>query len=374
MALLTLPGAMLSPIGVGWNDRRDTIPAVTTTVVMDATNEAVIMAGQIVTSDGGSHTLDTSGSSSIGWASASSAFTNAGTTFNVGVAAVDTSTGPPARAANASDVITFDVKAAFTGGGGGVTSSAWQTSVPTTGTKTIANGDYVAVCFQMTAKGGGDAVRVAPTLTDGQHRPTVTTFLGGSYAASGSGPNTIITFSDGALGYFFGSDVVGVAVSTRTWNSGSAQAEYGQLFQMPFGMKVSGLYGWIDPDADFDMVLYSDPLGTPVAEKTVSIDANTTSSAAGMRFTVMFPTPLIVKPNQPIVAAFKPGGSNVSAYYKTFNSAAHRIVDAYGTSGYGVQRTTAEFSDANSGLSHYYIGLMASAFEQPAVPIYQIGI
>lgn len=371
MALVTIPGSMLVPIGAGYTTKIDGVPVVTNTLITDAVNEAVIYTGQIVTSDGGSHTINTTGASSIGWLTGSVVFANAGTTYRVGIAAVDTTAGPPARAVNVSNVITFDVHAQLIGGGGGITATSWQTTVPTTGTKTIANGDLVAVCFQMIARGGSDAVRPAATVAEVQHRPAVTTFVA-AYTAVADVPNTIITFADGALGYFLGADVSS-GITTRTWNSGSPQAEYGQLFQMPFGMMVSGLYGWLDPDADCDMVLYSDPLGTPVAERTVSIDANTLGSAAGLRTAVMFPTPLIVKPNQPIVAAFKPGGSNISTYYKTFNNAAHRITDPYGTAGYGVQRTTGAFSDVNSSLENYYIGLMASAFHVPTVPTYRLG-
>ena len=371
MALVSVP-SMVMPMGIGWNDRWDLFPSTTALMLMDATNKSVAFIGQIVTSDGGSHTIDTTGSSSIGWPAGSSIFSNVGSQFRVGIAAVDTTAGPPARAVNVADVITFDVVAQYTGGGGVLQSIAWNTSVPTAGTKTIAHGDLVAVCFQLTAKAGSDGFRVAAIASEGQHRPTTTLFTS-AYVAQSILPNFIITFSDGALGYFFGSHATGPTLPSRTWNSGSSPSEYGQLFQMPFGMKVSGLYGWPAVTADLDMVLYSDPLGTPVAERTVFVDANTVGSTGAVRMTVMFDSPLIVKPNQPIVAAFKPGGSNISAYYKTLNNAAHRITDVCGLSGYGVQRTTGAFLNANSSLDHYYIGLMASALHAPSVPTYQLG-
>jgi hypothetical protein len=60
---------------------------------------------------------------------------------------------------------------------------------------------------------------------------------------------------------------------------------------------------------------------------------------------------------------FKPGGSNVSAYFKTLANSAHRIADMWGTSGYGISRASGAFSDANSSLDHYYIGLLVGAFD-----------
>ena len=370
--LRDLPGSMI-PIGPVWSISQDTAPGLTSAIIDDV-GEAHILVGNIVTSDGASHTIDTTGSSAIIWRTGTTGYGTAGSEFKVGIAAVDTAAGPPARAVNVADIITFDVSKTCSGAGS-ITSVATQVSVPDTGSKTIANGDLVAVCFQFIAKGGSDIIRVVTDTFIPMHRPVYTFGSGvGTYSHSGSAPNVIITFSDGAVGYMYGTDF-NLITTTRTWNSGSASAEYGQLFQMPFGMKISGLYGWADPDSDFDMVLYSDPLGTPIAERAVSIDANTCTSATGRRITAPFPTPYIVKPNQQIVAAYKPGGSNISAYGKLFQNAAHRVSDAYGTTGYGVVRTTGAFSNENNGLTNYYIGLMAGGFEEyPVQPTYALGI
>jgi hypothetical protein len=364
MALQSLPGTPFVAIGPGIMTAHATPTTANTT--MDAANEALIMVGYAVTSDGGSHTINTTGSSSIGWRAGAVTFANAGTTFKVGIAAVDTANGPPARASNTTDVINFDVAASFTGGGGGVTANAWQTSVPTTGSKTIAHGDLVAICLQMTARGGSDSIIATIGTAAGQtHRPTITPFTGGTYTTQTQIPNAFITFSDGATCHLLGTDLFS-SINTRTWSSGSATKEYGQLYNLPFPMKVCGIYGWLDPDADCDIVLYSDPLGTPVAEKTISIDLNTVSSANVRRFHTLFATPYTTTANQNIAAVFKPGGSAVSATYRTIANAGHRVADVFGTSGYGISRASGAFADANSSLDHYYIGLIAGAFDDGA--------
>jgi hypothetical protein len=364
MALVGLDGQWSIPIGAGITNllAAPTLSGVT----LDAVNEAAIMIGHIKTSDGASHTINTTGSSSIGWRSGSVTFSNGSTTVKVGLAAVDTANGPPGRAVNASDVISFDVNASFTGGGGGIAANSWQTSVPTAGTKTIASGDLVALCVQMTARGGADSIGVsAMTITAGVHRPLFTGFLGGSYTLQALAPNAIITFSDGAIGFFQAADVF-ATLGTRTWNSGSGTVEYGQLFKLPFPTKIYGAYGFIDPDADCDIVLYSDPLGTPVAERTTSLDANTMASATGRKFIVTFASPYTTTANQNIGIVFKPGGSNVSAYFRTLADAAHRVADPWGTDGYGISRAAGAFADANSSLDHYYIGLILGAFDDGA--------
>ena len=173
-----------------------------TPITLDAVNEAIIMFGRVETSDGASHTIDTSGSSSIQWMTGPTVvFADVGTTLKVGIANVDTSTGPPCRPVNSANVITFDVSASLTGGGGGVVAASWRTHVPTAGTKTIANGDLVAVCIQMTARGGTDAVDVnVAASSTALNRPGVTSYTGGAYAVAAAVPLMVIVFSDGALG------------------------------------------------------------------------------------------------------------------------------------------------------------------------------
>lgn len=365
MALVSVPGAPLVPIGPGFNTTQG-VPFFAN-VTVDAANEAAIFFGHVLTSDGGSHTIDTTGSSSLGWRTGSVTFANAGTTLKVGLSDAINSAGPPVRAANVADVISFDVSASLTGGGGGVTGSAWQTHAPGSGSKTIANGDLVCFSAQLTARGGSDSVQVFFSGASSiQHRPAVVGFTGGAYGVNTGVPTAIITFADGALGYFQASDVLS-AITVRTYNSGSAAKEYGQLYDLPFPCTIYGIYGWVDPDNDFDVVLYSDPLGTPVAEKTVTIDANMMASATGRRFSVAFATPYsVTTANQKVAAILKPGASNISAYYKTFANAAHRITDPYGTTGYGVARASGAFAAENSNLDNYYIGLLVGAFDSGA--------
>jgi hypothetical protein len=377
MALVAVPGAKTVFIGPNvW--LTDTTPTTNATTVIDAANEASIAIGRMEWADGGTHTVDTSGSSSIQWRTGGTlTFANGSTVVKVGIGAALATAGPPARAANAADVITFDVNASFTGGGGGITGGAWQTSVPTSGTKTIANGDLIAVSIQMTARGGADTLQHLSIPTGvGLHRPTLTSFTGAAYAVVAGLPNFIIVASDGTVGWLQMSDISS-SRTVRTWNSGSSPAEYGQLYNLPFPCKIYGIYGWLDPDADTDVVLYSAPLsGSPVAEKTLSIDLNVTASATGRRFAEYFAAPYTYAANSDIAVTFKPGASSISAYYKTLGSATHRVADSWGASGYGVSRASGggAFANANSSLDHYYIGLIAGAFESGVWPSGHLGV
>jgi len=367
MALVALTGQPLIPIGAGIFNILPSAAPGSSSQVANAVNSAVISIGHVVTSDGGSHTIDTTGSSSLGWCTGTSTFASASTTVKVGLAAVDTAAGPAGRAVNVADVITFDVSKTLIGGGGGIVSGAWQTHVPDTGTKTIANGDLVAFCVQMTARGGTDSIAQSVINNAGQSRPNVTTLSGGVYTAVNAVPNTVITFADGALGYFYAGEMFS-AIASRSFNSGSSPREYGQLFNLPFSLKIYGLYGWmnfISAAADADLVLYSAPLsGTPVAEKTVSLDVNTLQIISARRISVLFATPYTYAANTDIAVIIKPTtATSTTAHYKTFASATHRVCDPYGTSGYGVMRTTGAFTNANASLDNYLVGLLAGAFD-----------
>ncbi len=369
MTLVAVDGTPLVPMGAAG---RGGVPLLTTAsnTVLDAANEACIMIGHIITEDGGSHTIDTSGSSSLGWMSGALTFANAGTTVKCGLAVVDTTTGPPGRAANAANVITFDVSKSLTGGGGGITASAWQEHVPDTGTKTIANGDLIAFAVQMTAAGGADAVRpqtivnigAAPTIY-----PYVTDYVGGAYTNNGLLPNVVITFSDGKLGWFAGGVAFLTPTTTTTWNNTSGTKEYGNFFQPPFPAGVYGIYLAASIVGNMDIILYSDPLGTPVAEKTVSIDLNTVGAASNRNGLVWFPAPFNATINQPLAAIAKPtSATNNTMAYKTYNIAGHQKTEPFGTNGYAVSRNTGAFAAVNSGKDRYTIGLLVGAWDNGA--------
>jgi hypothetical protein len=330
---------------------------------LNAVNYAIECIGQIFWDDGGTHTVDTSGSSSIGWRTSSNAFTSGSTTVLVGIAPVDASNGTPGRASNSSNVISFDVAASFLGNGGGITSNAWQESVPTTGSKTMAHGDLVAVAVQMTARGATDSVswRMIALPTGSNGMPTVTQFNGSTYSTQGVMPNVTVRASDGTRGYIFGGHVAS-AFGTTTINNGSATREMGNLFQVPYPCKLLGIIS--DPNlssgADFDMIVYSDPLGTPASIASASTNSKQiggTSLALHMR---MFASPPTLAANTNYGMACKPTtANNVALSYMTFGNVAHQTSIGGGANGYAITRgSSGAFAAQNSSLDRYFMGVM----------------
>lgn len=375
MSLVGLDGGFITPVGPTMFGFAFTTPG-TNNTTLDAANEANIAIGQVIWADGGTHTVDTSGSSSIQWRTSTVTFANAGTTVKVGLGTVDAATGPPGRATNVADVITMAVSKSMTGGGGGVTNNAWQTHVPDAGSLAIATGDLLAFSVQMTARAGADSVLVVNgSQSTPFNRHFVTSFTGGAYAITTGNPNAIIVASDGTIGWFYGS-MPFTSIGTKTAASGGAGAtkEYGQLFKLPFPCKVYGIYANIDPDGDCDFVLYSDPLGSPAAQRTVSMDANVVGSANQRMSAFLFSSPYTLEAETPIVAAYKPGATSITIHFRTLNAATHRVVDAGGTDSYGVNRDTGVFANDNSSLNHFFIGLLVGGHSYNAARLLNGGM
>lgn len=370
MSLTAFGGMPLVPVG-GYSRSAYLGGAASGNITIDATAEAIIMIGQIYTEDGASHTIDTTGSSSLGWRTSTvSATWNAATILKVGLAAVDASNGPPGRAANAANVITFDVSKSYTGGAA-PTTAAWNESVPDAGTKTIAHGDTVAFCVQMTNQGGTDSVLVTVATQAAAGNPSfpfVTGYTGAAYAVAPRVPNAVITFSDGTYGFFMDGTVFSVVSTNQTWNNTSGTKEYGNFFQMPFPASIYGIIAAASMGGDADFVLYSDPLGTPVSEKSFSFDLNVLGAAGvGSPSVALFTSPYSATANQPLAGIIKPtSATNVSLAYGTLNSSGHQKAYGLGANCYAINRNTGAFAAQNSNKDRFNVALLVGAFDNAA--------
>ncbi len=366
MTVTTIGGTPIVPIGMPYLNANYNLPGAGS-FLMDAALEATIEYGYIITDDGGSHTIDTTGSSSLGWKTASVTFANAGTSFVVGLATMDAGNGPPGRATNVADLITFSVSKTMTGGGGGVTANAWQTHVPDAGTMTVANGDLIAFCTQMVTRGGADVVNAqlaGPGIS--MPLPGATTFTSSTYAAAANVPNVLITFSDGHLGWIYGGNVFLTASTTQTWNN-TGTNEFGNFIQLPFPVNIYGIIAQMAVGGNVDVNLYTTPLGTPAAAKTISVDLNTVQSATTKYGSYLFTSPYSATANQPLAAIMTPtSATNITSPYKTFNASSHQVTEMVGTNCYAVSRASGAFAAVNSSKDRFAIGLLVGAFDDGA--------
>jgi len=374
MALVNLDGVPLTQIGFPARAGAYVAASISTLATIDAAGEALMMVGQIWTSDGGTHTIDTTGPSALGWRAQNITFANAGTTVKVGLAAVDTANGPPARAVNAAGVITFNVSRSILGNSSGITGNSWHEHTPDAGTMTISNGDLVAFCVQMTARGGVDIINVGGTLqpyaTNGF--PCVTSYLSSAYANTAALPNCRIAFNDGARGYFVGGAIQNGALVSTAWNSGSVNKEYGNALTLPFPVRIHGIVGYMILAGPADLILYSSPFSVPVAERTVTLSNRTLAVSAASAVQVLFATPYDAAANQDLAVMVKPGASNATLYSRPAPLAWDADGDSGGESCYGAYRITGPSFPLY--FDRYTIGALVQAFEHPARSSHMMGL
>ena len=255
---------------------------------MDAVGEMVCMIGRIrfAAGPGTSKTVSSSGGA-VQWRSGS--VTWAGTsTVRVGIQDASTSAGPPARCVEDWTTGSPPYKD-MVRGTDAIASNTWITSSIGTGSRTIAHGDLVAVTWEMTVRGGSDSVTVAGLVgvtSSNANMPLFTAKTSGAWGATVIVPNVVITCDDGTLAFLDGA-LPCSAVTTRSFanNTGTAD-EYGNILTPTGKWGTDELWAVVDPDGDFDLVLYSDALNVsaPTIEQTVSVDSNIVSAANNGHF------------------------------------------------------------------------------------------
>lgn len=240
---------------------------------IDAAGESQTGVGYLClsTGPGTSKTFSSSGGR-IYWRSGAITFANGSTNLRIGIQ--DVSSG-------LEDGV-FDVYADLVGGTDTISANAVINTAMETGTKSIAHGDKIAISIEATARGGADSVVVVRMGGVGYLNAYLTADTGsGPTRVAGPAPLAVLTTDDGTVGWLTGSPSVFIEAATA-FNSGSTPDEYATIFTPSFATQCVGAAALVDNVASgdtFELILYSDPLGTPVAERTATIDADMISGA-----------------------------------------------------------------------------------------------
>lgn len=249
--------------------------SVSTSVTLDAAGESAALIGKVhLEGRTGSKTISSAGGE-IWFATAAVTFANGGTNLRVGIQDVDATTG--------LEDTTWDVYKDFTGGGGGVSTSVYNAAVMASGSKTISHGDIVAVVVEMTTRGGADSVVlqrmsvIASGSLPNQIGFPYGTADTGTLAKASLMPIVFLKFDDGTFGWIQGTCPYYLpAQNTRhSFSSSTTPDEYAAVFRLPFKCKIDAVgidCDQIDSTDAPEIILYSDPLGTPVADVTLTPD------------------------------------------------------------------------------------------------------
>jgi hypothetical protein len=303
---------------------------VTTAYTMDAAAEKVAFIGTIYI-DGRPGTAKTisSAGGKIYFLPGTTTFSDASTNLRIGIQDLDDATGGSGAGVGATVDGTFDVYDDLVGGTDTITTTTWKTVTMSSGTKDITHGQKIAVVFDMTARGGSDSVQVSAVsivvanagFPQVQHNTA-------SWVRQSSIPIAIIEFDDGTLGMIEGSLPISVATA-QSYASNSTPDEYGMIFQLPFESTAISIWMIGRPTsnaANGELILYSDPLGTPVAEATITLDANNFQLTDGVRFGEWtLPTAKTLSANTDYAVTFRPTTTTaVNLTYFTLPDANYR--------------------------------------------------
>lgn len=361
MALVTIPNGFMWPYGAAW-----TRFATGTNATLDATGEKCAAIGYLYlqSGPGTSKTLSAAGGGNIQFRTNNVTFANGGTTLDIGLQDVTTS-GVSVPQPDG----TFDVKVTLTGGGGGISTTAWNTVSMTggSGTKTLNHGDMFAIVWDMTARAGADSVQITPGTASLQGwvtgLPGFVVNTGGTWSAPASGnPNMIIVFDDGTVGWIDFGYPISVNVNDAFADATNPD-ERGMIFQVPFACTVEALWAFAsvgNAAADFTLSLYSDPTGTPSAMASAAVLAEQIVFNGSGLVSVPLATAQSLSANTDYCMALRAtGASNVTLIGETLGNEAHRVFWPAGT--------TMKKATRNNGSG-------AFTAENPAVTLYNMGV
>lgn len=336
--------------------QRYSTTTVGTASTLNATGETTQIVGAIHLENplGGSKTISSSGGKIV-WVTGAVTFSSGSTTFVVSIQDVSSASSP-----GQGDGVN-DVSVSYTGGGGGITANSVQQSAIASGSKTISHGDSIAIVLSMTARGASDSIVVQHAPTGTEVNPNI---LGGSiventtgsYANTSAYPMAYIIFDDGSVGWMYGFTMQ-KSVTTVTINSTTGTAdEYGNLLNLPFTFYALGVEIMVSlagNSSDFEILVYSDPLGTPTVQRTLTIDATQASVTASVRFIGLpFSSPYLVTANTPIGISCRPTtANNISIYAWDGDGVKSDKIHPPNSYAYAIRRlnNTGAFSDYNGG-------------------------
>jgi hypothetical protein len=364
MALVSLGASVRIPMlpGIGISAFGVTEFAQT---AMDAAGESTSFIGHLQWEDGASHTVSSAGGKIHWMATVVGAFANAGSTVRVGLQDVDTTTG--------LEDGTFDVHDDLVGGTDPINANAINEATMSSGSKTIAHGGLVAVVIEMTARGGVDSVSPGRVTDQNAGLPYCATDTGaGSVKQTTSIPYCVVQADDGALGIFGPLEMtIPNEPSDTSFNSGSAVDEYAIVFQLPFKCEIDKLcavIGELDAGETGELVLYSAPTTSPVAERTITIDPDVFSSAGSNPvLSVWDTTAFTLEPNTDYAVACKAtSAGNRTIRRVVVPSANFRKFSPFGTTLLGGQRANEAGAFSTFSTHWAMLGFMISKLDDGA--------
>lgn len=250
--------------------------------VIDAANDEVAHMGYVHIDGTGTKACTAAGGCSVQWLTGAVTWATANSAIVVSLQNLSTSTVPLQTDGTA------DVSNTLVQGTDSLAATTWITTdfdADDGDGISLANGDLIGINWKMTVRNGADSVVInTPAAAASTHIPGVSVNTGAWATVSGAMPNAIITFDDGTLGWIDGSIVYSVAAAA-SYTTATTPDEPAICFYNPIRARIDALWGVIrqTAGADAEYVLYSNPLGSPSAMVTVTLDEDNSIDNSSIR-------------------------------------------------------------------------------------------
>lgn len=321
-------------------------------------NEFLSTAGQLVLSSGRGTSKTIDNTTKIWVAAASTTFVNATSRLTLGIMDLDSGGLPDG---------TFDVSKELTSASGYTANAINGFLLDTAGSKSVTDGNAYALVAKWTAYGGADSIQITTSnMTRAVHPYGVVDTGSGATKQIDGDIRIMLEFADGTIGYFSAQTVI--QASTMSWNSGSTPDEYAMIFQFPFPFQICGMEGAIySLSGDFEVLLYSDPEGTPSVELTLTVDKDNTHSGGDSFSGFNWASTFNGSANTKYAVALRPtSASGITSRYISVGSGNSQLFvgsSIFGTNGYMGTRSnqTGAFSTTTYQLPAW--GLRLTGFD-----------
>ncbi len=267
---------------------------------LNSTSEAVAYYGRMNIADGSATKILSAGLGQIMFRTGTNTW-QALSVLAIGLQTVGS--GIPIRPSE-----TFLASTTTTASGGGAAvllpSTSWITVTMASGAATLTHGSLWSVVFNLTTRVSTDSVQIAhvqksaATNAPGNEFPCGNMKDGGAWTNTGGNsiaPAILLKCDDGTLAWLSNS-FPAHSVTSFSISSGGTNNEYGMRFALPWTSAIDGFGATvrhINSTADYTVLLYSDPDGTPATVTSYAVLGLQAPALGAAACRQTFPTSLI---------------------------------------------------------------------------------
>lgn len=234
--------------------------------------------------------------------------------------------------------------------------------------RAVTKGDWIACCLRFENFVASDSITISNVNLVARNavNQALTSYIatstnsGTSWSKTATGSIIIaLKYDDGTYDYYDVPNFPYSNLNARVFGSASTPDERGLLFQVPFPCRLAGVWWRIDPDNDFDIVLYD--AASSVVETIAVVHTNVDGQNSENGYWP-FASGVNLTKNVNYRVVLKPSAGTIGSFDGDFNSSAIRAANPGGSTWKSTSRTDAgAWTDTDTNLP--IMGLVFDGFD-----------